>query len=158
VSLRDIEIRWVIFGFIIIFVDSFTKYFANKYLAYATPVKILSFLNLTLWHNHGVGLGLLGNINETILPIISTVVTIVIISTWIWYLPKKRKGNLTSCYLTLVLAGAISNLYDRLTHGYVTDFFDLHIKNYCWPDFNVADIAISIGTLVAIIVSVVGSR
>ena len=45
----------------------------------------------------------------------------------------------------LVLGGAAGNLYDRLTHGFVTDFIDVAYKGYHWPTFNVADSAITIG-------------
>jgi signal peptidase II len=47
--------------------------------------------------------------------------------------------------LALVLGGAIGNLYDRLTLGYLVDFLDFHIDDLYWPAFNVADSAICIG-------------
>src|SRR5690606_40575061 len=47
--------------------------------------------------------------------------------------------------LALVLGGALGNLYDRLTLGYVVDFLFFHYRQYSFPAFNVADSAISVG-------------
>jgi signal peptidase II len=47
--------------------------------------------------------------------------------------------------LTLILSGAVGNVYERIFYGYVTDFLDFHYQNLHWPAFNVADIAISTG-------------
>ena len=55
-----------------------------------------------------------------------------------------------SCALALVLGGAIGNLYDRLTLGYVVDFVQLHAAGYYFPAFNVADSAITIGVVLLI--------
>lgn len=47
--------------------------------------------------------------------------------------------------LTLVLGGAVGNLYDRIVYGSVTDFIQVFLGSYEWPSFNVADSAICIG-------------
>ena len=49
--------------------------------------------------------------------------------------------------LTLILGGALGNLYDRMSYGYVIDFIHLQFKGYYWPAFNIADTAISLGVL-----------
>jgi len=56
-----------------------------------------------------------------------------------------RYFNSTSIGLALILGGAIGNLYDRVKLHYVIDFLEVHIINYHWPDFNVADSCICIG-------------
>ena len=48
---------------------------------------------------------------------------------------------------SFVLAGALGNLYDRIYYGYVIDFIEFYYKDFSWPIFNVADIAISIGII-----------
>ena len=50
----------------------------------------------------------------------------------------------------LILAGAIGNLYDRFFLGYVVDFILLHVEQYYWPAFNVADASISVGAMLLI--------
>jgi signal peptidase II len=52
--------------------------------------------------------------------------------------------------LSLVLGGALGNLYDRITLGHVVDFLDFYIGDYHWPAFNIADSAICIGAALLI--------
>jgi len=56
-----------------------------------------------------------------------------------------RTITMTSVALSLILGGAIGNLYDRIRFAYVVDFLEVHIYHYHWPDFNVADSAIVVG-------------
>ena len=63
----------------------------------------------------------------------------------IYLLNKHSKQKLFCIGLALVLGGAIGNLYDRLTLGYVVDFLYFHYENFYWPAFNVADSAICVG-------------
>jgi signal peptidase II len=53
--------------------------------------------------------------------------------------------TLTTVSLALILGGALGNVHDRLNYGSVIDFIEVHIFNYHWPDFNVADSCIVIG-------------
>jgi signal peptidase II len=56
-----------------------------------------------------------------------------------------QRFTLTTVALALVLAGALGNVHDRIAYGSVTDFIEVHIFSYHWPDFNVADSAIVTG-------------
>jgi signal peptidase II len=58
-----------------------------------------------------------------------------------------RQLSPTTVALALVLGGAVGNVYDRIRYGTVIDFLEVHIINYHWPDFNVADSAIVVGAL-----------
>lgn len=60
---------------------------------------------------------------------------------WKW----GRTITITSFALSLILGGAIGNLYDRVKFRFVVDFLEVHIVHYHWPDFNVADSAIVVG-------------
>lgn len=53
--------------------------------------------------------------------------------------------------LALILGGTIGNLWDRLRWGLVTDFLEVHIVHYHWPDFNVADSAIVVGGILLVL-------
>ena len=57
----------------------------------------------------------------------------------------RRSLSLTAVALSLILGGAIGNLYDRIAYHHVIDFLEVHIIHYHWPDFNVADSCIVIG-------------
>ena len=64
-----------------------------------------------------------------------------------WLINQYKKNILIVIGLLLILGGAIGNLYDRISYGYVIDFIYLHIDKFYWPAFNVADSAISLGVL-----------
>jgi signal peptidase II len=56
--------------------------------------------------------------------------------------------------LSVILAGALGNLIDRVFRGYVIDFLDFHIKTRHWPSFNVADACITVGAFLLIFILV----
>ncbi len=64
----------------------------------------------------------------------------------------------TTVALALILGGAIGNVYDRIAYSTVTDFLEVHIFGYHWPDFNVADSAIVIGGLLILLDSLRPTR
>ena len=66
---------------------------------------------------------------------------------WKW----GRALTLTTFALSLILGGAIGNLYDRIRFAYVVDFLEVHIVHYHWPDFNIADSAIVVGACLLLI-------
>jgi signal peptidase II len=65
----------------------------------------------------------------------------------VYSIRSSEKNRLLQVSLSLILGGALGNLYDRLSYGYVIDFIEVFIGNYSWPAFNVADSAISIGVI-----------
>tara|TARA_B100000029_G_C17025626_1_gene760278 strand:+ start:175 stop:579 length:405 start_codon:yes stop_codon:yes gene_type:complete len=104
---------------------------------------ILPFLDLAHIHNYGISFGLFANVlNKWFILFISITVTFIII-----YLFYKTKNNFEKWGLLLILAGAISNIFDRALNNYVLDFIYLHYKDYYWPAFNFADIYITFGVL-----------
>ena len=60
-----------------------------------------------------------------------------------WRAPVNHR--LLQVALSLILAGALGNLYDRISYGFVIDFIEVYFRDYRWPSFNVADSAITTG-------------
>ncbi|HTV14174.1 MAG TPA: signal peptidase II [Acidobacteriaceae bacterium] len=77
--------------------------------------------------------------------ILAAVAILIILLRW------GRRCTPTMFALALVLGGTIGNLWDRLRYGMVTDFLEVHIVHYHWPDFNVADSCIVIGGILLIL-------
>jgi signal peptidase II len=103
-----------------------------------------SFFNLVLFHNRGAAFSFLANAGGWQHLFFSA--TAIIASVIIIYLLRKYSSQKLFCLaLALILGGALGNLYDRLTLGYVVDFLYFHYQDYYWPAFNVADSAISCG-------------
>ena len=142
--------RWLIRAIIVIVLDQWTKALASQHLVLFEPVAIIPFFNLTLMHNIGAAFSLLeqaGGWQRWFFVGIAIIASIAILI-WLYKLPT-RKGAVTG--LCLILGGALANLWDRITLGYVVDFLDFYWGNYHWPAFNVADSAIVIGVFLLIV-------
>ena len=136
--------RYLSISAIVIAIDLYTKHLIQKAFTFGDLHPVTSFFDLVRYHNQGSAFGFLndaGGWQKWFFNGIGIVASIVII-----YLLKKHTSQKLFCLgLALVLGGAIGNLYDRITLGYVVDFLNFHINNYYWPAFNVADSAICVG-------------
>lgn len=131
----------------VVLLDLYTKNLATQELAYARPVEIFSWFNLTLHHNTGAAFSFLseaGGWQRYFFSIVAGVISAVL-AVWIF---KLEKGQwLLALSLSLILGGALGNLWDRLTLGYVVDFISVHYAGRYFPTFNIADSAISVGAV-----------
>ena len=113
---------------------------------------INSFLNFYLVWNTGVGFGLASmevGIYYHILTLIIVIINIVLI-----YFLIKSKGVYMYLF-ALIIGGSLGNLFDRMYYYAVPDFIDLHLGNFHWFIFNVADIFITVGIIGLIIIELV---
>ena len=121
-----------------------TKNYAVNNLLLNHSITINTFLNFTLAFNYGAAFSFLsdaGGWQRWFFVIFSLIVI-----SFISYILIKDKDSEYIAY-SLVLGGALGNLYDRFLLGYVIDFIEFHYDNFYWPIFNIADIAISIGII-----------
>ena len=128
------------------FFDRATKMYLIDLQLTGTDVDfyILPFLNFYLVWNTGVGFGLVSleaNIYYHILTAIITLVNLVLI-----FFLLKAKGIYTYLF-ALIIGGSLGNLFDRIYYYAVPDFIDVHIGNFHWFIFNVADIFITVGII-----------
>ena len=123
-----------------------TKNYIQNKIMYGDQVEITSFLSFVHFQNPGAAFSFLsdqGGWQRYFLIVISLLAVIYIP----WLINQYKKNMLIVIGLLLILGGAIGNLYDRISYGYVIDFIYFHIAEFYWPAFNVADSAISIGVL-----------
>jgi signal peptidase II len=141
---KKIMLRWFSVSAIIVALDLYTKHLIQSAFAYGEHLTITSFFDLVRYHNEGAAFSFLadaGGWQKWFFTGVS-VAAVIVIS----YLLKKHQDQKLFCFgLALVLGGAIGNLYDRITLGYVVDFLYFHLNDNYFPAFNVADSAISIG-------------
>ena len=106
------------------------------------------FLNITLIWNEGIAFGLFSASHKYFYNFL----TVIIVSTAIIILIMSIKHNgVQKYFLLLVFGGALGNLYDRTFFKAVPDFIDLHIGNFHWFVFNIADIFITFGVIMLIL-------
>ena len=126
--------------------DILSKNFIQNKIMYGEQVEITSFLSLVHFQNTGAAFSFLsdqGGWQRYFLIAISLLAVLYIP----WLINQYKKNILIVIGLLLILGGAIGNLYDRISYGYVIDFIYLHFAEFYWPAFNVADSAISVGVL-----------
>lgn len=136
--------KWLVLSAIVIVLDLYTKHLVQGAFQYGDHLTITSFFDLVRYHNEGAAFSFLANAGgwQKLFFIGISIVAIVVIS----YLIRKHTQEKLFCLgLALVLGGAIGNLYDRVTLGYVVDFLYFHYQSFYWPAFNVADSAICVG-------------
>lgn len=137
---------------VVVVLDQITKLQIQKHLTLFTSVEVIpGFFNLVHTLNRGAAFGFLNNPDtswQTYFFMGATALAVMII---VNLLSKASPGDkLLIVALGLILGGAIGNLIDRMRTGEVIDFLDFAIGSYHWPAFNVADIAISCGSLALI--------
>ena len=105
---------------------------------------IYPFLNFYLVWNTGIGFGLASMETNIYYHILTTI--IVIINIGLMFFLAKSKG-IYAYLIALIIGGSLGNLFDRIYYYAVPDFIDLHLGNYHWFVFNVADIFITAGII-----------
>ena len=141
--------RWLVLSAVVVVLDLATKEWVSSVFRYGETREVLPFFNLVLVHNTGAAFSFLagaGGWQRWFFSVIAFVISGVLV----WMLRKPETGRLLSAALALVLGGALGNLYDRVTMGYVVDFIQLHAGGYYFPAFNVADSAITAGVVLLI--------
>ena len=135
---------------LLIIFDQITKSLIIGYINQNHSIIINEFFSLTHVHNDGAAFGFLADQagwQKYFLSGVSIIASVVII---IWMRRVATTQVLKLSALSILLAGAIGNLIDRLRLGFVIDFIDLHYQTFYWPVFNVADILISLGVVLLI--------
>lgn len=139
--------KWFLISAIVVALDLYTKHLVQNAFVFGEHLTMTSFFDLVRFHNEGAAFSFLSNAGGWQKWFFTAVAIIAVIV--ITYLIRKNPTQKLFCIgLALVLGGAIGNLYDRLTLGYVVDFLYFHINEYYWPAFNVADSAISVGVAI----------
>ena len=127
--------------------DQVTKQLILAYLPLGSQVPVIKgFFNLVHVHNRGAAFGLMSSWSlgfVRIFFVCTTIIVLLVVGYLWWRLPPGQ--NLAALGYSLIMAGALGNLVDRLRFGEVVDFLDFFWGRYHWPAFNVADSAITVG-------------
>ena len=134
--------------FAIFILDRITKVTIIKNQLNNQSIFVTDYLNFELVWNTGIGFGLFSQNANLYYHLISLLIFTVII--FLIYLIVKAEF-LEKFLYCLILGGALGNFYDRLIYFAVPDFIDIHINDFHWFTFNIADIFITLGILLIII-------
>ena len=144
---KETIISLLVIFFVFIF-DRTTKTAIVNHQLNNQSIFVNDYLNFELVWNTGISFGLLSQNANIYYHLISLLIFIVIV----FLIHLIIKAILVEKILfSLILGGAIGNLYDRLIYFAVPDFIDFHINNFHWFTFNIADIFITLGIISIII-------
>src|SRR5580658_376333 len=143
------RLPWLLLISIAIFAaDRTAKLWVIAHIPYAGAIPVIPrVLRISHWTNDGAAFSMFAgtaspNLVRWVLIGFSLTAALAVL---IALVRLGQRCTLTTVALALVLAGALGNVHDRIAYGSVTDFIEVHIFSYHWPDFNVADSAIVTG-------------
>ncbi|MGR3177113.1 MAG: signal peptidase II [Candidatus Anammoxibacter sp.] len=125
-TVSDLLSKWIVFG----------KYEESGYVSL-----IPGILGIICSVNEGIAFGLFPSKGNALIYFTIFAIALII---WIYY-QSEKSNTLNTIGLAIILSGATGNLWDRIVFHSVRDFIDMHIGNYHWPTFNVADMLICVG-------------
>ncbi len=140
---------WFAVAFVVIALDQLTKTLILGHFQLGDSRYITSFFNLVRVHNTGAAFSFLAGASgwQRWFFVGLGVVAAGLIT---WMLRQHGHQRLFAWALALILGGALGNVIDRLLHGYVVDFIQVHWRHWYFPSFNVADSAITVGAALLI--------
>lgn len=137
---------------LVVLLDRGTKWLVASRITLNDSIIVLpGFFRLTHVQNTGAAFGLFADSSsewKVSILVVFSLLALVVVSALLW--KNSHSMTITGVGLSLILGGAVGNLWDRLISGHVVDFFDFYLGSYHWPAFNVADSAIVVGALLLV--------
>ena len=142
--------RWLFAALLLIAFDQLTKIGFDQALKYGQRVNVLPFFDFTLLYNKGAAFSFLAD-QPGWQRWFFTGLGLGASAFIIWMMSKHRSEYRFMLALTLILGGAMGNVIDRMSYGYVVDFLLFYWQQWHYPAFNVADMGITSGAILLVI-------
>ena len=113
------------------------------------------YLNITLIWNEGIAFGLLSFDQEKLYNLLTILIILIIFFILVMVL---KSSGLKKLALSIILGGALGNVFDRILYKSVPDFIDFHVGEFHWFIFNIADVFITIGVFSMILFEIIGNN
>jgi len=142
----------------VVLLDRWTKRLVAAHIAMYTHIQVIpGFFRITHTENTGAAFSLFADSPshwKTAMLITFSVLAMIVVSVLLW--KQSRALTMTGIALSLILGGAVGNLWDRVASGRVVDFLLFYVKSYQWPVFNLADSAIVVGASLLVLEIIFG--
>ena len=144
----------VLIALLVILLDQATKLWVLNTFVPGESVTVTPFFNLVEVWNHGISFGMAKGLpyGQSVLSAISLTITAIML-----YCLHKAEDKLSISAFSLVVAGALGNVLDRIRFGAVADYLDFHAFGHHWPAFNFTDVAIVLGVFLLLFANIVQS-
>lgn len=138
-------VLWLLLSVLVIVLDQLSKVYFNGAYQYGEVREVIpGFFNFVLVYNPGAAFSFLASAGGWQKFFFTALAFAV--SGWLgWQIVRGGQGRMMNLSGALIIGGALGNVIDRLIHGHVIDFIQLHYQHYYWPAFNLADSAICLG-------------
>ena len=149
------------FSLIVIFVIFTLDRLSKLYVIYldkintSSEIFVSKFLNIYLIWNEGIAFGLLSFEKDNLYNILTALIIIIIL---VLFFLITRSTGIKKYSLTMIIGGALGNVFDRIYYKAVPDFIDFHVGNFHWFIFNTADIFITIGVFLMIFLELIDNN
>jgi signal peptidase II len=151
--------RWLWLTAAVMVLDQITKLLIVQHFTYGERMNLLPVLDLTLLYNTGAAWSFLASESGWQRWVFTGIAIVVSIAILVWLgRVRARTQRLLACSFSLILAGALGNVIDRLRLGHVVDFILAYWNEHFFPAFNVADSAISVGAALLLLDALLESR
>ena len=141
---------WLGLALVVIVLDQFTKTLILGYFQLGDSRQVTSFFNVVRVHTTGAAFSFLAGAAGWQRWFFITL-GIVAAGFIVWMLRSHPAQKLFCFAVTMIMGGALGNVIDRLLHGYVVDFIQVHAGGWYFPSFNLADSAITLGAILLIL-------
>ena len=141
---------WLGLALVVIILDQLTKTLITGQFQLGDSQRITSFFNLVRAHNTGAAFSFLAGAAGWQRWFFVTL-GVVAAGFITWMLRKHPTQKLFCFAVTMIMGGALGNVIDRLLHGHVVDFIQVHWRGSYFPSFNLADSAITLGAILLIV-------
>jgi signal peptidase II len=150
-KLSESGMAWLLLSLMILVIDRYSKMWMLDHLMLGEPLTLLPVLNLTLAYNTGAAFSFLHNASGWQQYLLGGLATGISIFILLYLFNASSKERWQNAALSLILAGAIGNAWDRVLYGHVIDFISFHVGEWHFAIFNIADSAICVGAFLLIL-------
>lgn len=144
----------------VVALDRWTKRLVAAHIAMYSHIQVIPrIFRITHTENTGAAFSLFADSPsqwKTAMLVGFSVIAMIVVSVLLW--KQSRPLTMTGIALSLILGGAVGNLWDRVASGRVIDFLDVYYKTYHWPVFNLADSAIVVGAGLLVLEIIFGQQ
>ena len=149
------NVYWLWGSAAVMLLDQVTKQLVVRHLGWFDVLPVAPHFNLVHMHNTGAAFSMLSSAPPVFFIALGVAVSVGIL----WWMRKNPRGQgLFAAALALILGGALGNVIDRATRGYVIDFVDFYWGSWHFAAFNVADSAITLGAGLMILDMILEAR
>ena len=143
-------LKWLWWVPLLFALDVGSKWLILQRLSLGETMYALPNIQFTLAYNHGIAFSLFNQHEMMGRIILICFIMLISLGIAVWLVKTPMSEKWSGFSLSLILGGALGNLFDRIYYGYVIDFIDFHIHSWHWYTFNLADSFITIGAIMSI--------